>query len=83
MRVKHWAGYGCVEAKKVKSYTTHTNILVRGNHERGLEPRYFDKRDWQRWLGKRFHVGDFDRVEAQTAYDDGTEIMMVTFYKED
>lgn len=83
MKVKHWAGYGCVEAKKMKSYNNWTNILVRGNHEWGLEPRCFNKFDWYNWLGKRFHVGDFDRVEAQTAYDNGTEIMMVTFYKED
>lgn len=82
MRVKHWAGYGCVEAKKLNDYGTHVKVLVTGNHEMGLEPRYFDNRDWERWLGKRFHIDSFDRVEVTGTYVHDIEAMTVTFYRE-
>lgn len=64
MKVKHFAGYGSVEAKKV-SKTTSTNILdekfttlkvqVKGNHEWGLVRD--DGYDLYNWLIKRFDKG--------------------------
>ena len=60
MKVKHWAGYGCVNAKKMIDYGDSVDVIVTGDHEQGLEPRYFNNRDWDRWLGKRFHIGEFD-----------------------
>lgn len=83
MKVKHWAGYGCVNAKKLNDYGTHTSVLVMGNHEQGLEPRYFDNRDWERWLGNRFHIHDFTRVETTVAWSDTAkqETMQVTFWR--
>lgn len=88
MRVKHWSGYGCVEAINLgKSRYCHT-ILVKGNHEQGLEPRYFDLQDWFRWLGKRCRVDEyrFNKVECQTWYerekDHDVEVMEVTFWRE-
>ena len=83
MKVKHWAGYGCIEAKKLNDYGSHVKVLVSGNHEQGLEPRYFDNRDWERWLGKRFRIGGFTRVETQVAWSDKTrtETMLVTFWR--
>lgn len=61
MKVKHFAGYGSVEAKKI-SKTTSTNILgekvttlkiqVKGNHEWGLVRGF--SYDLYNWLIKRF-----------------------------
>ena len=61
MKIKHFAGYGSVEAKKV-SKTTRTNILdekfvtlkveVKGIHEWGLVRD--DSYDLYNWLIKRF-----------------------------
>ena len=61
MRIKHFAGYGSVEAKKV-SKTTFTNeygekktklvVRVKGNHEMGLVRD--DIYDVKRWLFDKF-----------------------------
>ena len=61
MRIKHFAGYGSVEAKKV-SKTTFTNeyeekktklvVRVKGNHECGLVRD--DIYDVKRWLFDKF-----------------------------
>ena len=42
MRIKHWQGYGCVNAKRISTRRIgiadyEVEILVRGNHEWGLE----------------------------------------------
>lgn len=58
MKVRHWAGYGTVEAKVIRHEPLRTTIEVYGNHEQGLEPRYFTTKDWYRWLGKRFKIKD-------------------------
>ena len=56
MKIKHWQGYGCVEARKVKKTTKNgiTNLVVEvmGNHEWGLVRR--DVYDLKRWLVDRF-----------------------------
>ena len=57
MRIKHFAGYGCVNATKIKHIKTGENtqqivIKVSGNHERGLYRN--DKYDVYNWLVKRF-----------------------------
>ena len=57
MRIKHFAGYGCVNAIKVKNVKTGENtkqivIKVSGNHEWGLYRN--DKYDIYNWLVKRF-----------------------------
>ena len=40
MKIKHWQGYGCVNATKVKMKTKNglRNLIIRvsGNHEYGL-----------------------------------------------
>lgn len=53
MRIKHWAGYGCVNARRVNDgdpFTLH--IHVEGDHERGLVRN--DEYDLYNWLVKRF-----------------------------
>ena len=61
MRIKHWQGYGTLEAKRISTKTkidpfygdTKTvHIRVKGNHEWGLERN--DKYDVFNWLLKKF-----------------------------
>ncbi len=52
MKIKHWAGYGCVNARKVKDGSCKLHIRIEGNHEQGLD-RY-DEYDLFNWLVIRF-----------------------------
>lgn len=56
MKIKHFAGYGCVNAKKLKHETidgtTILTISVSGDHEQGLRP--FIIEDTIKWLAARF-----------------------------
>lgn len=70
MKVKHWAGYGTVNAVCKERKPNRVTIEVTGNHERGLKPRYFDRRDWERWIGKRFRIPAIDSVEAYEWWSD-------------
>jgi hypothetical protein len=75
MRIKHWQGYGSVNAKvKEKGFTyspqgmtnRYVVIEVRGNHEYGLEV-YRDNYTVAKWLGK---VGKFtfEELESYTSH---------------
>lgn len=67
MRIKHWQGYGSVNAKVVKrTISTQRNektitIKVWGNHEYGLD-RSDDFYDVHKWLLSRF--------DKQASYQD-------------
>lgn len=56
MRIKHFAGYGCVNAKKIKYETkdgiTTLIINVSGDHEYGLKPYIIE--DSIQWLAIRY-----------------------------
>ena len=52
MKIKHWQGYGTVEAKKMPANGATLHIRVSGNHEWGL--RRDDEYDLFNWLIKRF-----------------------------
>ena len=53
MRIKHWQGYGCVNARKVKEANPSTlHIRVEGNHEWGIVRE--DEYDLYYWLVRRF-----------------------------
>ena len=84
MKIKHWAGYGCIEGRCISRGRNCTTIELLGNHEQGLEPRYFDARDWDRWLGKRFRLGDFNKVDCIEWWEekDKKDHMEVRFWKE-
>lgn len=62
MRIKHWQGYGTVEAKKLAERnvngTHYVLVGVTGNHEWGLERGYNDVYGVQQWLG-RFAKGEY------------------------
>ena len=65
MKIKHFAGYGSVQATRVKDKKHTLHIQVRGNHEWGL--RRDDQIDLFRWLVSRFDKSfkDFTWVEWQ------------------
>lgn len=52
MKIKHWQGYGTVNAVKVKDKNFTLCVKVSGNHEWGL--RRNDYYDLFNWLIKRF-----------------------------
>ena len=52
MKIKHFAGYGCVNAKKISDKDGNLVVEVVGDHEWGL--RRTDEYDVFNWLVKRF-----------------------------
>lgn len=65
MRIKHWAGYGTIEAKKLGylEYNEHgryITIYTRGMHERGLVRD--DGYDLEQWLLKKHFAKDCKRL---------------------
>ena len=56
MKIKHFAGYGSINAKKLKHETingvTTLIINVSGDHEKGLRPYILE--DSIRWLAARY-----------------------------
>ena len=36
MRIRHWAGYGTVVAKRIPNVSCTLHVHVEGDHERGL-----------------------------------------------
>ena len=65
MRIKHWAGYGTIEAKKtyyVKAddHVRYISIYVQGMHECGLVRD--DGYDIERWLLKKHFAKDCKRL---------------------
>ena len=52
MRIKHFQGYGCVNATKIKDNSCKLHIKVVGNHEYGIYRN--DLYDLYGWLVKRF-----------------------------
>lgn len=61
MKIKHWAGYGCVTARKVKSNPYVLHIRVEGNHEWGIVRE--DEYDLFNWLVRRFDKDILDYAE--------------------
>ena len=82
MKVKHWAGYGCVEAIRGYRTANSVGIEVVGDHERGLMPSCFFDWDWHRWLGTRFRVDPSWKVMAREWWSDKdhSDHMEVVFY---
>lgn len=68
MRIKHFAGYGSVNAKiLMRSLNTATHekqvvVQVQGNHEYGLDRSSY-KDDVVRWLGKVIKDSDLNKAD--------------------
>ena len=63
MKIKHWQGYGTVDAVKLKSKDFDLVVKVSGNHEWGL--RRDDTYDLFRWLVQRFDPAWKDKTYAE------------------
>ena len=70
MKIKHWQGYGTVNAVKKKDKDFALVVTVSGNHEWGL--RRDDMYDLFNWLVKKFDksvadlpYSEFRRMEPQ------------------
>lgn len=80
MKIKHWQGYGCVDAKKI-SMKDHVrygetvrelHIRVTGEHEYGLARH--DTYDVANWLIKRFDKSfdDYRKIRNMNIDDNDT-----------
>lgn len=93
MKIKHWQGYGTVNATRIKDTGCTLHVRVSGNHECGLERD--DPFDLYWWLVKRFDKRVPDTymdwyMEARRKYDsvckvtdtyaNGTEICDYRFF---
>ena len=61
MKLKHWMGYGTINAERIKEKDTDLTVKLSGNHECGLERD--DDYDMYRWLYKRFKKNAPDYYE--------------------
>ena len=90
MKIKHWQGYGTVEAKKISKKTrdgiTTLVVNVTGNHEWGLIRE--DMYDLKRWLVDRFdrsakeipdYKMDYSYVQAFVRGDNGCCVETCTY----
>lgn len=64
MKIKHYMGYGTVQAKKIFKSVNCIKITVWGNHEWGLERD--DKYDVFNWLVKRFDKTHKDYMDISS-----------------
>ena len=67
MKLKHWQGYGTINAKVLSKKQDTVVIEVWGNHECGLR-REGDKYGVEKWLGGIGRFGD-RRVQAYEMND--------------
>ena len=73
MKIKHWQGYGTVNAQKI-SRTVRNGMVtmvikVTGDHEWGLVRD--DEYDLKNWLVKRFDKNVTDRQRITYTYEPG------------
>lgn len=52
MRIRHYAGYGTVTARKTRNRNCTLHVQVTGNHERGIKRN--DLYDLYHWLVRHF-----------------------------
>ena len=62
MKIKHWAGYGCVNARRIaKDHSVRLHIVVTDNHEWGIVRD--DEYTLWNWLVRRFEKDVADYAE--------------------
>ena len=68
MKIKHFSGYGIVNAKKISKTENDKHVLlvvkVTGNHELGLTRTFYDPYLIANWLVKKFEKSDFDYLSV-------------------
>lgn len=87
MRLKHWQGYGCIDAKKTgmksnRDGTKTVEITVTGMHEYGLVRD--DRYDVYDWLVRRFAKDcpgyrAIEDMRIHEASDGGSAVYTVTY----
>lgn len=89
MKLRHWAGYGTVNARVISTGKNSKTIEITGNHEWGLDRPFHDEYCIENWLkrfqpkGKAFSdysvlANDYKKVNGLD-----TEYLIITlFYKE-
>lgn len=60
MKIKHWQGYGCVNAVRVKDKKHTLHIRVTGNHEYGIEAQDLHVYNW---LIRKFDKSIKDEIQ--------------------
>ena len=82
MRIKHWQGYGHIEAKKIEKKTrdgrTFIAIKLKGNHEYGLHRD--DIYDIAHWLLPKFSK---EFKDGQKSYYDIEYMQLTDGYEKD
>ena len=85
MKIKHFHGYGTINASKISKTTKngHTKLVIKlsGNHECGLIRN--DKYDVANWLVKRFDKSfqDYRQItglDINSGYENGIETAIYT-----
>jgi len=80
MKIKHFSGYGTVNAfkkqSKKKDNFRYVIVEVQDNHEMGLERPFFDPYTIHNWIGKRFAKGhtDLDLLKYEVFFRGNKEI---------
>lgn len=70
-KIKHWQGYGSVDAKVISKKSDELVIQVSGNHEYGLDCGEYDTDRVYEWLVKRFDPTKTERdIESVKIEDD-------------
>lgn len=82
MKIKHWAGYGCVNVKKVVSIDGALTLEITGDHERGLVPPEHIETEWYCKIAKRYHITP-DCFVTDFCYEDGTDRLILCIYKKE
>ena len=87
MKIKHWQGYGAVDARRLETRTNADGtrtlcVKVSGRHEYGLVRD--DPYDLHRWLVRRFArdcpgYRDITGVTVQEAGDGSEALYLITY----
>lgn len=72
-KIKHWQGYGSVDAKVLKKTNDTLVVRVSGNHEYGLDCDKYDTYRVYDWLVKRFCPNKEERDIESVDIDDRYE----------
>lgn len=77
-KIKHWQGYGAVDAKVISKKPDELVIQVSGNHEYGLDCGEYDTDRVYEWLVKRFDPTKTERdIESVKIEDDYERVVNI------
>ena len=79
MKIKHFSGYGIVNAKKISKTENDKQVLlivkITGDHEQGLTRSFHDPYLIANWIVKKFEKNEFDYLSVNydclSGYENG------------